>query len=535
MDGEAKHGRVLNALADRLTKPIDPRRYRRTSRAGDGPVVVCAGDSITHGVMSANYVAMLDERLRPAGYRVVNAGVSGDLAYNLEERLDDIVACDPDVVTILVGTNDVAAHIDESWRDGYMKQKRLPQYPTVDWYGEMLEQIVRRLRSETHARLAILDLPPLGEDLDSSHNERVGRFNERIRQVARATNAPVLPLHDRLVAALPSGHRPPPFDGSKRLMGTALVQRLVLRRTYDRIADGHGLTLLIDNVHLDDRAASIVTDLIEDFVAGESRVSVRDVEVPTSDGSIRARLYRSARSTTGRGVGFLWLHGGGFVAGSIDMAEGDAVARAMAASGATVLSVDYRRVPPLRRLARWHGAPAVRFPTPVHDCLDAWRWLARELGPTTPIVVGGASAGGDLAVLSALRATVADLAPAAAVILAYPLLHPSLSKLPGGLQHRLAEPAVRWMAGCFVGPGEVTDGFPLPDLLDGFPQTTIVVAERDPLRLSAEAFAADLRARGVDVELAVEPGTRHGYLNHPTRPTFARTIERFAVRTASVR
>ena len=84
------------------------------------------------------------------------------------------------------------------------------------------------------------------------------------------------------------------------------------------------------------------------------------------------------------------------------------------------------------------------------------------------------------------------------------------------------------MARCFVGTGVVADGFPRTEQLVGFPPTTIVLAERDGLRPSGEAFAADLRAHGVEATLVVEPGTRHGYLNHPDRETFSRTIERFA-------
>ena len=301
----------------------------------------------------------------------------------------------------------------------------------------------------------------------------------------------------------------------------------MLRRSYDRIVDGHGLTLLTDNVHLDERAAAIVADLVEDFVMGEDRVHVRDVEVPVSGGSIGARLYESAPPTT---HGLVWMHGGGFVGGSIDMAEGDAVAWAIAASGMTVLSVDYRRVPPLPRRARWRGAPAIRFPTPVDDCVAAWGWLARELGPTTPVTVGGASAGGNLATLAVLGAREAGVPPATSVILVYPLLHPSLPAT-AGLRRRLTNPWVRWMGRCFVGPGDVVDGFPKPSQLDGFPPTTIVVAERDGLRPSGEAFAADLRTHGVEVEVVVEPGTGHGYLNVPDRPPFGRTIERLVRQT----
>ena len=52
-------------------------------------LVVCAGDSITHGVVSANYVEMLERRFAADGYEFVNAGINGQLAYNLLQRLDE--------------------------------------------------------------------------------------------------------------------------------------------------------------------------------------------------------------------------------------------------------------------------------------------------------------------------------------------------------------------------------------------------------------------------------------------------------------
>ena len=146
--------------------------------------MVCAGDSITHGVMSANYVKQLQDRWQFDDRRVINAGISGDLAYNLEKRLGEIVACQPDAVTVFVGTNDVAAQIDDKWRDGYMKSRGLPHYPTLEWYRDTLTRIIRRLKSETSARIALIDLPPLGENLDSSINNRVNIYNAALRTVS---------------------------------------------------------------------------------------------------------------------------------------------------------------------------------------------------------------------------------------------------------------------------------------------------------------------------------------------------------------
>ena len=66
---------------------------------------------------------------------------------------------------------------------------------------------------------------------------------------------------------LPEAHTPPPFEGRRDLMGSALVRRLVLRRSWDEVSEAHGLALLTDHVHLNDRAAAVVAELIADWLA----------------------------------------------------------------------------------------------------------------------------------------------------------------------------------------------------------------------------------------------------------------------------
>jgi lysophospholipase L1-like esterase len=261
-------------VSDRLARPVGPRRFVRQPRDEfRAPVVVCAGDSITHGIMSANYVALLHRRLAQHGFNVVNAGVNGQLVYNLNLRLDEVLACEPDVVTVLIGTNDVAAHIDGNWCAAYMKQQKLPRRPDLEWYVDQLSDIVARLQRLTTARIALLDLPPLGEDLDSPHNRRLCRYNIEIHELGRAAGIPVLPLHARLVASLLNSGQALEFDGSKALMVKAILRHHVLRTSYDEVATRHGLHLLTDHVHLTDRAAGMVADLIEEFVHAETRGS----------------------------------------------------------------------------------------------------------------------------------------------------------------------------------------------------------------------------------------------------------------------
>ena len=122
---------------------------------------------------------------------------------------------------------------------------------------------------------------------------------------------------------------------------------------------------------------------------------VVDFHLPAADGTpLRARLYSDSDSDAPVPV-LLYLHGGGFVIGSLD--THDSLCRQLALrSGAAVVALDYRL------------APEHRFPTAVDDAWAALQWLhthATTLGlDGTRLAVGGDSAGGTLAAASALRA-----------------------------------------------------------------------------------------------------------------------------------
>ena len=236
---------------------------------------MATGDSITDGRISANYVDMLAEKLGDAGYSFVNSGVSGALAFNVDQRLeDDVIAIDPDIVTILVGTNDVAAHIDESWMHGYLRDKKPTQRPSMPWYRELVERIIDRLQESTRARILLVEIPIFGERADSMENERVREYNRALHEIARAKGVEVVPLFQPLLDALPPWQAPA-FDGTKRAMLRAAVHRFLLRRSYDAIASGANLALLTDHVHLSEKAAAILAAEIETALTARVDVTER--------------------------------------------------------------------------------------------------------------------------------------------------------------------------------------------------------------------------------------------------------------------
>ncbi len=124
---------------------------------------------------------------------------------------------------------------------------------------------------------------------------------------------------------------------------------------------------------------------------------VQDCAVPARDGTtLHAELVVPHRpAEIGPPPVLLYFHGGGFTVGSVRTHA--PLCRHLAhLAGCAVLSLDYRL------------APEHRFPTAVHDAWDALAWLrgaAAALGlDPARIAVGGDSAGGTLAVVTALQA-----------------------------------------------------------------------------------------------------------------------------------
>ncbi|WP_066516930.1 alpha/beta hydrolase [Curtobacterium ammoniigenes] len=269
--------------------------------------------------------------------------------------------------------------------------------------------------------------------------------------------------------------------------------------------------------------------------------AVEDHTLDGPHGPLRVRIYRPASPT---GPGLLWLHGGGFLAGDIDMAEGDAVARGFAERGIAVVSLDYRLAPQEPDDAGNPGHDGVHYPVPVDETVFAYRWVLDSGLASGSWAIGGASAGGNLAAAASLRLAHDGSAPALAV-LAYPTLLAVQPEPDAELRAALgADPAadrfgpsaVAWMYENYLGgPVDNAPIYAVPGRasraeLESFPPTIMINDEVDELRISGEAFAASLRDAGVEIDVSTEPGTLHGHLNRPGTDAWTATIDRCAER-----
>ena len=245
-------GLVALAYPAFLRKPANhPKKFLEAGRCpGTETLVVCAGDSLTHASLSGDYVAMLRGEFGGRGHEFVNAGANGDTTLGLLRRLDDVAACRPDAVTVLVGTND--ARDDRA---------------VTGAFGERLGAILARLRAETDARIAVLSLPPLGEDLADEANRRVARYNAVAERIAVAYGAAYLPVNEELAALIERDAGGLPYKLRPALMLANAFRRYALRHNWDRIAAANGFATLTDGIHLSDRGAATAADLISRWLS----------------------------------------------------------------------------------------------------------------------------------------------------------------------------------------------------------------------------------------------------------------------------
>jgi acetyl esterase len=235
---------------------------------------------------------------------------------------------------------------------------------------------------------------------------------------------------------------------------------------------------------------------------------IADVTIPGPDGNhIPARVY------TPEGEGpfpvLCYFHGGGWVIGSIEMA--DATARSLCVGAeCVVVSPDYRM------------APEHPFPAPLEDCFAVTEWAVAATEPHggdgSRLAVSGGSAGGNLAAGVTMMARDRGGPRLAFQFLEYPATDHDFET--GSYRENaegmlLSRAALIWFWDNYVpDPADRDDprASPLRSTdLSGLPPALVITAELDPLRDEGEAYGNALAAAGVPTTITRYDGVVHGF------------------------
>ncbi len=239
--------------------------------------------------------------------------------------------------------------------------------------------------------------------------------------------------------------------------------------------------------------------------------AVESVQLMMAPGPVPVRAYRP------KGAGrdeilpaLVYFHGGGWVIGDLD--THDVVCRTLCnAARCAVFSVEYRK------------APEARFPAAVDDCFCALRFVV-ENGKdlrieTSKVAVGGDSAGGNLATVTALLARDAGGPAISFQLLIYPgtdqrMGHPSIER--NGEGYLLTRKGMLYFRGLYL-PNEKDwlDWRASPLLaksLAGLPPAYVLTAGFDPLLDEGREYADRLQREGVPTEFRNYPDMVHGFI-----------------------
>lgn len=241
--------------------------------------------------------------------------------------------------------------------------------------------------------------------------------------------------------------------------------------------------------------------------APDSSVESRDRMIPGRGGEMQVRIF-TPKNASGPLPLVVYYHGGGWVIA--DRVVYDAGARAISKhANAVVMSVDYRL------------APEAKFPAAHDDALAAYRWALANAGELNadPGMVGlaGESAGGNLAVATAVAARDAKLQQPYAVVAVYPIAGTD-TMTASYQEHANAKPLDRAGMSWFFDHYLRTDKDrmdPRVNLvaadLKGLPPVTIINAEIDPLLTEGEMLAKHLRTHGNNASQRTFRGVTHEF------------------------
>jgi len=245
--------------------------------------------------------------------------------------------------------------------------------------------------------------------------------------------------------------------------------------------------------------------------AGPEVARVEDRAIPGPGPDVPVRIY----TPDGRGPFpvLVWFHGGGWVVGDLDTADGTA-RRLTAQTGCVVVSVDYRL------------APEARFPAAAEDCYAVTQWVATNAAGIDAdpgrIAVGGDSSGGNLAAVVSLMARDRGISPPVFQLLVYPVIARDFdtgSYRQNGEGYGITRDSMKWYWDLYLTEdADASNPYAAPLLandLSGLPPALVITAEFDPLCDEGEAYAQRLQEAGVAVTYSRYDGMIHGFFGMP--------------------
>jgi len=243
--------------------------YLNSNDQPDKKIIACIGDSLTHGNIGQSWVDYL--RQEYPNYIFLNEGINGNTTWQVIQRLEPILRCKPDLIILMIGTNDALGSFDIASGIRYKRNNNLPEVPSFEKYKEQLPELIEKIGNQS--KIVICTLPPIGENLNSKVNKHVELFNDYIKLIANKKNISLLTVSDALWSVIQSRtyplkleYNPKAIPLMRRIFG-GIFHHYLFKRSWNDISRAKGQWVLFDQIHLNERGAETVYKLAKDFIA----------------------------------------------------------------------------------------------------------------------------------------------------------------------------------------------------------------------------------------------------------------------------
>ena len=243
----------------------NPKTYLKNKRDDGKEIVVLIGDSLTHGNVQPSWVNSMRKKMGE-DFEFINAGINGETTNDVLDRINEILACDPNIATLLIGNNNLMGSFERNERN-YKKSKQVEW--SINGFENEYRMIVKKL-IENNITLAVSSLMSYGEEIGSDEFERTREYSKIIKKIADEFSLYYIPLFEEIEKYLiekgGNSNLPKIENDSLIMLQNFMVKKILLKQSWDKISTDSRFKVTLDHIHFNNYSANLMESMVSEFI-----------------------------------------------------------------------------------------------------------------------------------------------------------------------------------------------------------------------------------------------------------------------------
>lgn len=199
-------------------------------------------------------------------FEFINAGINGETTNDVLNRINEILACDPNIATLLIGNNNLMGSFERNERN-YKKSKQVEW--SINGFENEYRMIVKKL-IENNITLAVSSLMSYGEEIGSDEFERTREYSKIIKKIADEFSLYYIPLFEEIEKYLiekgGNSNLPKIENDSLIMLQNFMVKKILLKQSWDKISTDSRFKVTLDHIHFNNYSANLMESMVSEFI-----------------------------------------------------------------------------------------------------------------------------------------------------------------------------------------------------------------------------------------------------------------------------